>query len=36
MVNIKYFHSKIPPSLQERHGVAGACPEKGNEAGEGV
>jgi len=28
--------SVLSPSLQEGHGVAGACPKKGNEAGEGV
>jgi len=27
--------SVLGPSLQDRHGVAGACPEKGNEAGAG-
>ena len=25
----------LGPSLQERHGGPGACPEKGNKAGEG-
>jgi len=29
------LRSVLGPSLQGRHGVAGACPEKGNEAGEG-
>ena len=28
--------SVLGPSLQERHGGAGACPEKGNRAGEGL
>ena len=27
--------SALGPSRQEGHGGAGACPEKGNEAGEG-
>ena len=27
--------SVLGPSLQERHGIAGACPEKGKKAGEG-
>jgi len=28
--------SALGPSLQAGHGGAGACPEKGNEAGEGL
>jgi len=30
------LHSAVGPSLQAGHGGAGACPEKGNKAGEGA
>jgi len=33
--HLEYCVQFFCPSLQEGRGVAGACPEKGNEAGEG-